>query len=771
MPRSCRAEVARARGCGTSTGSGALGDPNNTSRDDLLDNCPATSPKCDSVFCSAYQRNLLPTSWSKSWRQGNGTVSPECNNDDRKTLFNLPEGIGCYSTNVLEPGYDPNWAIPGSIGNIYTAGRQVTNSTFGSVYPSWNVNKVGGNGPGSNYGWSTLAANTGRFKPGTFTSSGAPITGLQSYCAVVAKTPDHCQIRFGETEKCESFCPSSAGGFYSTTMGDMQNNAKGVPGLFRYPEHLVNSLTCVAGTNTVAWVSSSKLLTGAQLIESLPSDVVTTSTIKKCEQYHLNDYLGANSDTPPNGGPPVPLQAQCSECGNLGSNPDKHIYEVGDTTYAGIYTNTTDKDGNNNPFRDGINRNWCEAPVNLNNPSFMLPSKPWGPFNITTNAGYGNPPIEDYGMCGRKTQTRSRAAYLDYTSGSYVSFLMIPGDPNQNVPWKDFLGPGLPNWFFTSCYRSDYEFKGLLSVNGTLYGFNAPNAISFWQLYDITSINVTPDDPNPSDLTYYYDCYLSQKTTACSPKGTMYLWKGSKKGQPTSVGKDPLAHCESSTKWAVDLKPDIDTPGYPGALPPSPISGQQGFTCDCGIDDATNRWCFNNPIISYATGRSYSVSLRACPWSRGLSGEFIWKDSCRDDPDYVNKLGNDGWTNSTSTQVKKTNYIKLWVSGILEDPCPPWPVDVNLNGITCGVYPKWVPVPFTNTNRRADKGQWTGVAGTVATCLATAAWCYTASGHTCGCTAAGCAGCETSWPSGVTGCTLVNNCATVMDFGDFEPPH
>jgi len=86
------------------------------------------------------------------------------------------------------------------------------------------------------------------------------------------------------------------------------------------------------------------------------------------------------------------------------------------------------------------------------------------------------------------------------------------------------------------------------------------------------------------------------------------------------------------------------------------------------------------------------------------------------------------------------------------------------------VYPKWVPVPSTNTNRRADKGQWTGVAGTVATCLATAAWCYTASGNTCGCTAAGCVGCETSWPSGVTGCTLVNNCATVMDFGELEPP-
>jgi hypothetical protein len=220
-------------------------------------------------------------------------------------------------------------------------------------------------------------------------------------------------------------------------------------------------------------------------------------------------------------------------------------------------------------------------------------------------------------------------------------------------------------------------------------------------------------------------------------------------------------YCDSSTAEVVAGNELKLIP--PGKVPSAflQVSGQKGFTCDAGIDDRINRWCFNNPIISYATGRSFGVHIRACPWVRGLSGEFIWRDSCQENTNYVENISNAGWTNSTKRQTKT---LKLWVSGILEDPCPPWPVDVGISGgQTCGVYPSWVPVPSTNTTRRADKGQWTGVTGAWTSCLNAAEWCYTVSGQTCGCTGPACYGCEIAWPTGITGCSACCvGCATQL---------
>lgn len=700
---------------------------------------------CDTpIVCDAYKKWSLPGNWLEAYNWVN-SPPPECGPGQVETLFNLPEGVGCYSSNVGESGYDPNWAST----TIYTPGEQVRSNGFtGGRYPDWNVNLTPGATGGVNYGWSTLAASTERYRPGTKNGTSI-LQGVPPICAETADIPSYCTLHFGEENPCDWFCPSAAGGFYSTAMGDLNNNAKGVPGVFHYPDHLINSLTCVAGTNTVAWVSNAKLLEPAALFDGLRNEWITQSSIRKCQQYHLSRYLSGNQFQN--------LDRPCSECANIGSNPGQHIEEVGDTSYGCIFSNHTDRDNNNNPFRRNYRSNWCTKKPSLLSTSSMLPSKPWGPFNIETDVGYAAPNVMDYGVCGLKIG--SSGIYVTYKNGA-------EGQDNvqlKDLPWNNFMGPAMPRWFTGSCYRSElvespsgYPTNIPVEVSGTIYGYNYPNSLVFSYFYDtITSgicgdRNTNPEDqaPNESGIAKY-DCYTSNKTCGCSKNRIAYLWTG----DMTRI------HCDSSTKELVQYDERLQIP--PGKVSASllQVSGQKGFTCDAGIDDRINRWCFNNPIISYATGRSFGVHIRACPWIRGLSGEFIWKDSCQENTNYLEKLSNAGWTNSTK---RLTKTLKLWVSGILEDPCPPWPVDVGiLGGQTCGVYPSWVPVPSTNTTRRADKGQWSGVVGDWSTCTSTAQWCYTVSGQTCGCTAAGCYGCETAWPIGMTGCTGFG-CATEL---------
>ena len=707
---------------------------------------------CDNtIICDAFKRWSLPGAWLQTYSSG---VGPDPNNcftfseNDVRYLFNIPEGVGCYTSNVGEPGYDPNWASTG----IYTAGEQVRTQGFsGGRFPSWNKNRTVGATSGVNYGWSTLVAIPERDQPGSrLGNPPQPLPGMENLCTRLKPDLSACNLRFGSDESCDVFCPSAADGFYSTVMGDINTNGRGVPGVFHYPDHLVNSLTCVAGTNTVGWISNSKLLTPDTLSKGLANEWISDSSIKKCQQYHLGAYFGAGSNF-------GNLDAPCFECANIGAKPDQHIQEVGDTTYGCIFSNHPDSDGLNNPFRFSVDKgNWCQTTRTIPPSSSMLPSKPWGPFNIETDVGFAAPNVMDYAICGFKVG--KTGIYVTYRNGG-------PGQDGiqlSDLPWNNFMGPCMPKWFVTSCYRtnwlSPFPEDGPLVISGTVYGYSYPNSLAFTYFYDTTTsgicgpVNTNPEDQAPNEGgSAKYDCYSSNKTCACSRNRIAYLW----------TGDMSRMHCDSSTAELVAGNELKLIP--PGKVPSAflQVSGQKGFTCDAGIDDRINRWCFNNPIISYATGRSFGVHIRACPWIRGLSGEFIWRDSCQENTNYVENISNAGWTNSTKRQTKT---LKLWVSGILEDPCPPWPVDVGISGgQTCGVYPSWVPVPSTNTTRRADKGQWTGVTGAWTSCLDDAEWCYTVSGQTCGCTGPACYGCEIGWPTGITGCSACCvGCATQL---------
>jgi len=184
--------------------------------------------------------------------------------------------------------------------------------------------------------------------------------------------------------------------------------------------------------------------------------------------------------------------------------------------------------------------------------------------------------------------------------------------------------------------------------------------------------------------------------------------------------------------------------------------------CDKTSSDGYSRWGFTHPTISFATGRSWSVHLRDLPWSRDHSrgSIFFRKHHCEESEEYglIDYFDSDGFTKQKSISHTTGNYnnIKIWVTGNMVDPCPPWPLktwDTN-NGITgidielpqpstntqtvvigdstigpdgltydkgtersmtvrhCGKYPSWVPVPNTSVSDtdkqpgRSYKGIW-----------------------------------------------------------------
>ena len=93
--------------------------------------------------------------------------------------------------------------------------------------------------------------------------------------------------------------------------------------------------------------------------------------------------------------------------------------------------------------------------------------------------------------------------------------------------------------------------------------------------------------------------------------------------------------------------------------------------------------------------------------SGATSGQFIWEKTC-------SKVVSDTTPKDFSIMgwdrlFEGTSGTKLWVTGLLHDPCPPWPIKDDENGITYGVYPSWVPVP--TASRTARKGGWTGSVG------------------------------------------------------------
>jgi hypothetical protein len=664
--------------------------------------------KCGTYDCPAYSKWVLPESWLENYTIVATYTPPECN--DNASVFNVPEGIGCFSSDIGEEQYDPNWATSAS---IYYAGQQVRASTFvGGRYPSWNK----ASGIGVNYGWSTLVAAVDRYLPSSMDLANMPLI-----CRKAELETNRCTIEMGNRHPCEKFCPSDSDFEWSTKMGSI-----GIPGLFRYPTHVASALTCIAGTDTVAWVSSAQLLSPTQTDQGTGRDWLTETSKKRCEKYHLNDTVGNNGTV--TGGAKRLVPDPCSECALQGSNPTEHTVEVGKTTYGCIYGRSGDADNNVNPFRNNIKSNWCNTQRTIDQPSYMLPSRPWGPWNIQTNIGFAAPNVRDLLVCDRALNVSS--AYVSYRPGAGTYTLDNTGSP---LPWNNYFGPGMPNWFNGSCTTYDAQrpdkYRYLLGdgYRGGLY----PHDLMWKQVIALgeNANNGGDDVPNSDPLVEYYDCYESSKTCGCAHVSIKNIWTGNRSKY----------ECSSSTKEAVDFG-SVPRTGFNQTFTGYCISGQQGVTCSANTYDVIDRWCFNNPIISYATGRSFAVHVRACPWVRGLSGEFIWKSSCEESNAYFKSNGPQGWSNSTSQNTKS---LKIWMSGILEDPCPPWPVDVNVNGITCGVYPAWVPVPSTNTTRRADKGTWTITDCTHGSISAT--WGYTL-------------GCETSWPSGVTGCTLTDGC-------------
>jgi hypothetical protein len=679
--------------------------------------------KCDPLTypCAAYDH------WEMS-----DTYSLPCSYGRLK-----PYGIGCMSSSYMELGYDPNWAVTS---NKYQAGQQVRPaSTPGGRYPSWNTINA-------SYGWSTKVAAPGRSKPST-RGNGA----ILPWCQADRFEAGYCEMDLGQDAPCDLFCPSNPGFRWSGAMGAVAGRAgKGVPGYFHYPLHMATALMCIAGTNTVAWTNSSQLLgrdlvtLNNVLIEEDTSTRYSEFVKTNCENYH---FMGNNP-------------TDCSECAYVGGNVDQHFQEIGNTTYGCIfgrpcgvatdpscYNANADKNGANNPFStDPYSDNDCLG-RSIIQPQWGFPTRPWGPWNLMTSVGFGDPKNNiNAPICHRKiSQSDSHVGYR--TGGEGPSSL---GPDLMELPWRAALGPGMPTWFTRSCRRIQLQFY----YGGTIYGGIPPtqNSIIFSTPSFICPDEILP----PGERAINVDCYLNKNINncGCGWKGISYLWTCDKF----------YWECMDKTAWQVFPKQDFEL-NYPGrgagdgayepALDATTFetflrnrpyyrpSGQQGFTCDGGIEDGVTRWCWNNPIINYATGRSFAVHIRACPWTRGLSGEFVWKDSCQNNKDYFDKLTNIEFKDTTSKQTKS---LKLWVSGILEDPCPPWPVSVNLDGITCGVYPSWVPVPTTNTTRRADKGVWNYTSTTWPTCAAT--WGYTS-------------GCQTSWPSGVTGCTGTDNCASI----------
>jgi len=178
--------------------------------------------------------------------------------------------------------------------------------------------------------------------------------------------------------------------------------------------------------------------------------------------------------------------------------------------------------------------------------------------------------------------------------------------------------------------------------------------------------------------------------------------------------------------------------------------------CDQDNSDEYSRWAFLNSSISYATGRSWGVHLRATPWTRhrDRASFFLKVNNCMETAEYNgNEFFEDGgFTKQKSPNHKSGNYdnVKIWVIGDLTDPCPPWPlkswdseldIDIDkprpldtvsytvtgsinhkgnavsnettdtMNVKYCPKYPSWVPTPSSNPfyNSKSEnsyKGSW-----------------------------------------------------------------
>jgi len=348
------------------------------------------------TICEAYKR----------WELGdNGGCE-----DNGPSAQNRPEGIGCFCSADDEDGYDPNWA---GADLIYKSAGHVRKN-----YPGWNSAE-------STFGWSSLPVIQSRFipTPGFYESIRAGCRGIGAVTTTI------CQNYFPANLKCGSECPSSDG-IGGNIIADPGKRGAGIlegtPGYFTYPTHM-NSQGCVAGTNTVSWLSPPPLFP-ENLFNNLPFYGVDGTRTNFQNQDTLNNQFPQSNGEGPNKTVRIGTRNLtsgvfdngrrngnvCRGCDHVGSHRE-HKYNIHRVTHGVIFNiNEKDPDGAINPFTGGSKCGVCETETDpgtrelggCNNfrpiilPQYsMRPSKSWGPFNIEKHIGMlPTPPVLELGI-------------------------------------------------------------------------------------------------------------------------------------------------------------------------------------------------------------------------------------------------------------------------------------------------------------------------------------------------------------------------------------
>ena len=414
--------------------------------------------------CEAYKR----------WELGdNGGCE-----DNGPNAQNRPEGIGCFCSADDEDGYDPNWA-----------GNELLYKSAGHVrknYPGWNSAE-------STFGWSSLPVIQSRFipTPGFYEPIRAGCRG------VGAVTTTICQNYFPANSDCGSECPSSNGrGNIIADPGKRGGGIlEGTPGYFTYPTHM-NSQGCVAGTNTVSWLSPPPLFP-ENLFNNLPFYGVAGVRQNFPNQDTLNNQFPQIDAEGPNKTVRIGTRNLtsgvfdngrrngnvCRGCDHVGSHRE-HKYNIHRVTH-GVIHNINNKDPDNaiNPFTGGSkcgvcetdrnnNLGFCSLPRRLSLPDYsMRPSKSWGPFNIEKYIGIlPTPPVLELGIWryfddqGQLWSTENRAASINevtdnfgYVTSGTVTFKEgkdeFPGTENS---FKNTI-PISPIWGYVFGYKGDQQ--------------------------------------------------------------------------------------------------------------------------------------------------------------------------------------------------------------------------------------------------------------------------------------------------------------------------
>lgn len=308
--------------------------------------------KCNSIItCDAY----------KLWG-----FAGEINCSSGYFFNDIPEGVGCFSSSIRELGYNPNWAS--KTDRFKSAGHAVGKTKEEFNNPTWNTAEA-------NYGWASLPSASLRYR--------GPCANCLPGCKSFVYLPN-CLTVVGQRDPCDAECPSSGTGNKKGVPAGIGDSWKGNNGYFRYPEHLMG-FGCVAGTNTTCWLGPAKMLSSSMtemsLGEAATSDVSLNNIPKTIGTNYSQIPLSTTRGDP------------CAECAFSGSSID-HEFHLAKMTRGCRYHSERDGDGYTNPLIDGGVCLLRQLPTKFDNHAEMMPSKPWGPFQLSTNIGnLPHPPI------------------------------------------------------------------------------------------------------------------------------------------------------------------------------------------------------------------------------------------------------------------------------------------------------------------------------------------------------------------------------------------